>query len=172
MPTKKSLLIGAAVATMSLAGIGSVGVVSAATSPSTSTGNTSIVDKIATKFNLNKADVKAVFDENRSAKIAQHKADQAERLATAVKDGKLTRAQADYITNAQAEIAALRGTSTPDTVTDAVKAQIKTKMDALRTWAKDNNVDVKYLGGGHGGHGHRGGMDGEMPGATKPTDSM
>ncbi|MEK7594505.1 MAG: hypothetical protein AAB436_02630 [Patescibacteria group bacterium] len=174
MPNKKSLLVGAAVATISLAGLGSAGMVSAATTPSTSTDSTSIVDKIATKFKLNKADVKAVFDEDRSARDAERKADQAERLATAVKDGKITQAQADYITKAQAEIQALRGTSTPDTVTDAVKTQIKTKMDALHTWAKDNNVDAKYLGGGHGGHGghgHFGGPDGEMPSTAKSTGS-
>lgn len=160
MPNKKSIVVGVAVAAVTFGGLGSVGIVSAATE-STTSGNTSIVDKIASKFNVSTSDVQAVFDEDRAAKNAERKANQAERLATAVKDGKLTQTQADYITKAQAEMATLKNSSTSDT--DTVRSQIKTKMEALRAWATDNNVDKQYLGGGHGGHG---GPRGGKPSST------
>jgi len=171
MPSKKTLLAGAAVAAVSIGVIGGTGMASAATPSSTAdNSNTSIVDKIATKFNLNKDEVKAVFDEERAAKHAEHKAERAEQLTTAVKDGKLTQAQADYITKAQAEIEALMETATPGTETDTVREQIKAKMEALHTWAKDNNVDFSYLGGGHHGHGGHDGSRGERH-FTKTIDS-
>lgn len=159
MLKKKSIMVGAAIAAVTLGGLGSAGVVSAATS-SSSTGSTSIADKIATKFNLDKAEVKAVFDEERAAHHAERKADQAAKLATAVKDGKLTQAQADYITNAQAEIESLRGSATPDTETDTVREQIKVKMEALHDWAATNNIDEQYVHGGQGGPGGHGGPRG------------
>ncbi len=158
MPSKKSLLVGAAVATVTLGGLGSAGLVSAAVTATdnSDTSKTSVVDKIASKFNLNKAEVQAVFDEDRKSHAAKRSADQATRLAAAVKDGQITQGQADYITNALAEIDKLRTSSSADSSTHS---QIKTKMDALRSWATDNKVDMQFIGhGGHGG-GPRGGGD-------------
>ena len=167
MNIKRSLLVGAAVATVSLGGLGAVSM--ASVSAATDANNqTSIVDKLATKFKLNKADVQAVFDEDRTARDADRAAEQKEKLATAVKDGKLTQAQADYITKAQAEITSLRGTAKPGSESDTAREQLKTKMDALRDWAKTNNVDMQYvMGGGPGGHmgGPRGEKGDTMPAA-------
>ncbi len=162
MNIKQPIIATAALAIVSLAGIGGVTAASAMTNSNSGDG-TSIVDKIASKFNLNAADVKAVFDEDRAAHDTERKADQAERLKTAVTDGKLTQEQADYITKALAEIDTLRGNSTPGDTDDTTRDQIKAKMDALRTWADDNNVDMQYLG--HGGHrgGGFGGPQGEKP---------
>ncbi len=48
-------------------------------------------------------------------------------------------------------------------------------MNALRTWAEENNVDMQYVGrGGHGGPGSGpGGFGGERPagGASTSTDT-
>lgn len=154
MKMKRPLLVGATLATLTMAGVGGLGMASAATSTSSS-GGTSIVDKIAAKFNLNKSDVQAVFDADRQEHEAQMKADQKERLAQAVKDGKITQDQSDYITKALDEIDALRGDSDPRAESDTVRDQIKTKLDALRDWAKQNNVDMQYIGPmGHGPGGH------------------
>jgi polyhydroxyalkanoate synthesis regulator phasin len=158
--SKRTLVAGAAIAAVGMAGVGSVGLASAATDNAAdgSTG-TSIVDKIATKFNLNKDEVKAVFDEERNARHAEMKERQAERLAQAVTDGKLTQEQADHITAAMAEIEALMGNATPGEQSDETHEQIKAKMDALRTWAEANDVDMGEVGlmvrakheGRHGG---------------------
>ena len=178
MNIKKSLLVGAAVATIGVGSLSAVGAVSADTNTSASSSNSasttdkssSLIDKIAAKFNLKTADVKAVFDEDRTARQAEMKANRAERLAQAVTDGKITQAQADYITKAQAEIEALRGTTSPEDETNATRTEIKTKMDALRDWAETNNVDMMYIMGGHGGPGMSG-MHGGPRGDSQGSDT-
>ena len=154
---KKTLIAGAAVAAIGLAAVTGVGLASA---NSTSDGN-SLIDKIATKFNLNRDEVAKVFAENRTERQAQMEAKQAERLDAAVKDGKLTQAQADYIKKARADIKALMDKVEPGKADDATRQALRDKMEALRQWAKDNHVDMRYVGGGfrHGmGHGPGMGM--------------
>lgn len=160
MNMKRSLLVGAAVAAVTVGGLGSVGLVSAAASDTDSadSSTTSLVQKIANKFNVSTSDVQAIFDADRTEKQAEMKADQKERLAAAVTAGELTQAQADHITQALDEIDTLRGTTKPEDEDSTTHDQIKAKMDALRTWADDNSVDMKYVGPG-GGHGP-GGPDG------------
>lgn len=172
--SKRTMLASAAVVAIGIAGVGGVGVASAATSSDSST-STSIVDKIATKFNLNKSDVQAVFDADRTDHQAEMQAKMAERLAQAVTDGKLTQEQADYITNALKDIQSLMGTASPDDASDDTRDEIKTKMEALRTWATDNNIDTKYIGGmmhggGHGGFGGPGGRMGDPRGDKSAAD--
>jgi uncharacterized membrane protein YhiD involved in acid resistance len=156
---KRTMWAGAAIAAVGMASVGGVGVASAATiSSNDSSSQSSLVDKIATKFNLNKSDVQAVFDQDKTDHQAEMQQKVAERLAQAVKDGKITQEQSDYITNALKDIQTLMATTSPDQQTDATRQQIKDKMDALRSWAKDNNIDANYIGGGmmHGGPGGRG----------------
>ncbi len=150
MNVRRKLLVGAAVATAVVGGVGGLGVASAATSTNSSTSDTSIVDKIASKFNLNKADVQAVFDADRKAHEADREAEQKQRLADAVSAGKLTQAQADHVTSVLNEIKTLRGDTDPHNLSDDVRSQIKDKMDALRDWADDNNIDMQYAMLGHG----------------------
>ena len=162
MNIKKPIIATAALAVVSLAGIGGVSAAYATTNSNSNSG-TSIIDKIATKFNLNADEVKAVVDEHRSAHEAERKADHAERLKTAVTNGDITQEQADYITKALAEIQTLKGDTDPREVSDEVREQMKTKMSALRTWAQENDIDMKLIG--HGGHrGGFGGPRGEKPG--------
>ncbi len=154
---KRTLLASAAVAAVGIGTLGTMGMASAAT-PAEDGGSSSIIDKLVSKFSLNKEEVQAVFDEARTERETEMKANQAERRAQAITDGKLTQEQADYITKAVAEIDALRGDSSPEDKDDTVHDQVKAKMDALRTWAEDNDVDMQYVMGGHGGGpGGRGG---------------
>lgn len=157
---KRTIVAGATVATL---GLGVIGAANATTNNTSDTG-TSLIDKIATTFNVNRDQVAALFTADRQEHEAQMQADQAARLAQAVTDGKLTQAQADYITNAQKDIQALRDSSQPGQETDAQRTEMKTKMDALRSWATTNNVDEQYIGGGHGG------PDGGGPGGA-PADA-
>lgn len=158
---KRTLIIGAGVASVGIAGLAGVATTSALTSTE-GDGSTSIIDKLVSKFGLNKDEVKAVFDENRSERMADIKADRAEALKTALSDGKISQAQYDHIVTAQVEIEALIDSSGPrEDQTDEQRAAIKAKFDELRTWFDDQNIDVKDLGigggpGGRGGHGPRG----------------
>ncbi len=159
---KKNLMIAAAAATLSLGAIVPVGM-SMAASAASDTAGTSIVDKIASKFNLNKADVQKVFDEERATHEAERMQKQKEELASLVTAGTLTQAQADKITAKRAEIKAEMDANR-DAMKSKTEAERKTAMEAKKTeldaWAKANGIDVKYLMPGHGGmgHGHRGDM--------------
>ena len=144
MNTKKSLLIAAIVVGVSFAGVSGASLVSAAT---TTTGGTSLAQSIADAFKLNKDDVQNVIDQNRSDNQAKREAKEQNRLTQAVTDKKITQAQADYITKAQADITAVIAATTPKDLTASQKADIKTKTTALRTWAKANNVPVNLIRG-------------------------
>lgn len=155
MNMKRSLLIGVSVASAGLAGVGGVGVASAMTP--TDTNSTSIVDRIASKFNLNKDEVQKVFDEAHKERYTEMQAKQQERLEQAVTDGKLTQEQADHITAATKEISTLMQQAKSSGNSETVRTQIRDKVDALRDWAKENDIDMKYIG--HGGRGYHGGMN-------------
>lgn len=157
MKYNKPVMVGAALAAATLVGLSSVSMVSAATDTA-GTSSSSIVDKLAGRFNLNKDEVQAVFDEDRQARLAERQAEHKQRLAQAVTDGVLTQEQADHITKAQTEIKALMGDARPGEQGQAVREDIRTKMEALRTWADDSNIDMRYVMGG--GHGHRHGHGG------------
>jgi len=163
---KKSLIIGAGVATIGVAGITGVASASALSTTTSSSGSStsssvdsSLIDKLAVKFNLNKEQVKAVFDANRSDHQAAMKASRTAALKVDLSSGKITQAQYDYIVAAQADIDTLMSSAgSPDTQSATVKASIKTKIDALRTWMKSQNLNLSNLGlgfgHGRGDHGH------------------
>jgi len=151
---KRNLIIGAGVASIGIAGVTGVATASALTSTESTTG-TSLIDKLVSKFNLNKAEVRAVFDANRSEHHAAMQADRTAALKTALSDGKVTQAQYDYIVAAQTEIDSLMSSAgTPDTQSDETKAAIKVKLDALKDWMKEQNLSPENIGIGFGRGGH------------------
>lgn len=151
---KRNLIIGAGVASIGIAGITGVATASALTSTDSTTG-TSLIDKLVSKFNLNKDEVQAVFDADRSEHHAAMQAERTAALKTALTDGKLTQAQYDYIVAAQAEIDTLMDTAgAPDTQSDETRAAIKAKLDTLRDWMKEQNLTLENLGLGFGRGGH------------------
>ncbi len=94
-----------------------------------STEHTStLVQKIADKFGLKKEEVQAVFNQQRSDKFES-------RLSQLVANGKITEAQKQVIIGKHQEL-----------------RQAKTKIDfkALKDWATQNGIEVKYLMGGIG----------------------
>ena len=153
MNVKRTMLVSTAVAVTAIGGVGGLGLASAAAATDSSTGDTSIVDKIANKFHLKKSEVQAVFDADRKAHEADREAEQKQKLAEAVTNGTLTQAQADHITAVLNEIKTLRGNTDPHNLSDDVRNQIKDKLDALRDWAKSNNIDMHDVMPGHGPRG-------------------
>lgn len=158
---KQSMLTGATIATLGIAGLTGAGLASA--DSTTSGGQGTLIDTLVSKFNLDKSEVEAVFTADRQEHHAQMETERAAQLAQAVTDGKLTQAQADYITAAHKEIADLMGSGEPGQESDATRTSIRDKMDALRTWATENNVAEQYVGGGPGGRDGHGGPGGHGP---------
>jgi len=166
---KKPLLIAGVVSTIGLAGLGA-GVAHAATSTDSSDNPmSSLVDKIATKFNLNKDEVQALFDENRTEMEAKREEQVKSDLADLVKAGTITQTQADAITAKRAELQTQRESnkdSFKDLTADERKAKMEEERTALEAWAKEQGLDTKYLryvmGHGPGGPGGPG-MRGERP---------
>lgn len=140
-----------------------------------------LVKAIAQKFNLNEAEVQAVFDQQRTQGEANRQTKFEAKLNGLVAAGKLTQAQADLIktkrTELETQMQAQRESWRAETESlkdktqserkAAMEAQ-KTKMEAVRAaleqWAKDNNIPEEYLpmcgAGGLAGHG-RGGRFGQ-----------
>ena len=130
-----------------------------------------LVNAIASKFHLTPSDVQAVFDQQRQtqADAMKKQADQrfSDMLAQAVKDGKLTQAQADLITAKQKEIqtfqTSLQGKSPADRQT-----AMKTESDSLKAWATANNIPQQYVMPFRGGMMRGGGMGRGMRSGRPP----
>lgn len=118
-----------------------------------------LVQRIAEKFNLQQQDVQAVFDEVKNEREVKRLASLEERLSKAVADGKLSETQKQSILTKykelmdkrKAEWERLRQLSPEERRAEMEKARTE-----LETWAKENNIDLKYLltfkvGRHHGG---------------------
>ena len=127
------------------------------TSAYSQTGSSSLVDQLVSKFNLNKDDVQEVFDASHTEQENQAQNNQAEKLAAAVTDGKITQDQADKITAKLAEMKTERENNR-DAMADKTEAEREESMELkkteLSTWAKENDIDISYLRMTNGGQ-HR-----------------
>ncbi len=149
--TKKSVIAAAIVATL---GMGAFGAATAFAATDTSDGHNpmqNLITAIAEKFNLNEADVQAVFDEQHAAMQEARQEDAAEHLAKAVTDGKLTQAQADAIT---ANMASQKTffESLKDMTPEERQEALKTNAESQKSWAEENDIPKEFAPG-HGPHG-------------------
>ncbi|HCC22075.1 hypothetical protein A2480_03405 [Candidatus Uhrbacteria bacterium RIFOXYC2_FULL_47_19] len=142
-------------------GIVGVGTALAYQQPHIGNGMNGLVEALAVKFNLNTADVQAVFDEQHAQIQTNREVNEAERLSQAVTDGKLTQEQADAVTAKREEIRSfMESLSTLDE--SARRDALKTKQDELKKWAEDNGISMPFFRGGlfggrmFGGMGHGG----------------
>ena len=143
MKVKKSLLVAGAVASIGLAGVTSVGAVSAATN-----NRDDLITRIAQKFNLKEDDVEAVVEEHRTQMMEQRqterKAQIATRLQEAVDAGDLT---AEQKTALEAKI-------------QEHTAERQTEREEMQAWAEEQGIDLSEImpfGGGRGGRNGFGG---------------
>lgn len=117
----------------------------------------SLVQKIAAKFNLNQADVQAVFDQDRQEWQQQRQAEMKSRQETyltgLVSQGKITEAQKTLILNKLQELETARQTAMSQTANqtpDERRSAMDAERQELDTWAKQNNIDPQYLMMGFG----------------------
>lgn len=163
---KKSIVTASVTAIVAVTGLTGLGIASAATQTNDSNRMSGLVSAIAKKFNLKESDVQSVFDANRAEMEAKRDNEVKTELATLVKDGKLTQAQADAITAKRAELQKTRDANR-ESMDGKTDTERKVAMDAERAaldkWFNDNGIstDYRYLvfGGGHG-HGGLGGPGG------------
>lgn len=153
---KRSLLAAGVVSSVAFASLAGAGAVSAATNTPATDGPTALIDKIAQKFNLNRDEVKAVFDEEHQTREAEHEKKVEERLNQAVTDGKITSEQKDKIIAKLDELRSTREANREamkDKTDEERKAAMKSERAALEKWATDNGVPMEYLrmGGMRGG---------------------
>ena len=113
-----------------------------------------LIQKLATKFGLKQADVQTVFDEHRNEMNTKREGNYEARMTQLVKNGKITEAQKQLILTKHKELEAKREAN-KDSYKNMTAEQRKAAMDKERTdleaWAKQNNIDVKYLFGGEMG---------------------
>ncbi|HRH31664.1 MAG TPA: hypothetical protein PK950_03280 [Candidatus Paceibacterota bacterium] len=160
--SKKRVLAGSAIIALGLvfAGAGVSKAANATAGAGAGNPMSSLVNAIATKFNLSTTDVQAVFDEQRAQMEKEHEQAFADRLKQAVASGKITQDQADKITAKKAELESLRSSMEGKTE-DEKRAAMKTQMDSLKNWATENNIPADFMmfgmkiegGKGHGGPG-------------------
>ena len=115
----------------------------------------SLVQKIADKFGLNKDEVQAVFDQNRQEHQAQMQTRFEDQLTQDVKDGKITEAQKQLTLTKRQELQANRQTkmeSMRNMTNEERKVAMEKERQETENWAKENGIDLKYLMGGLGGH--------------------
>ncbi|EKE11256.1 MAG: hypothetical protein ACD_15C00113G0021 [uncultured bacterium] len=124
----------------------------------------SIIERMASKFNLNKDEVQKVFDEEREERQKLRQENMEKRLSDAVSRGELTENQKKLILDKKAslrkEAEARReemqknrenlGNMTENerkAFVEERQAEMKKHREEMETWAKNNGIDIKYLMG-------------------------
>lgn len=91
--------------------------------------DSTFVKTFAQKLGVSEDKVKTALDSMKTDRQSEMQKSLEDRLSQLVKNGKITEAQKTLITNKMKEI----------------KANRSAKKEDLQKWAKDNNIDLKYL---------------------------
>jgi hypothetical protein len=154
----KSLIVGGVLGTVGLTSIAGVSMASAESTSGTTSSDpmSSLVQKIASKFNLNKDDVQKVFDDDKAAREAQHDKQIDDRLQKLVDAGTITGAQKTAIESKLKELKQARQADRAE-MKNLSDTERQSKMDErkneLETWAKEQGMDLTKLKGIFGGPG-------------------
>jgi len=134
----------------------------------------SLIEKLVEKFNLNKEEVEAVFKADQEDRKNEMEEKYIAMLDEAVSNGEITSDQKTLILEKREELNKERETKReemkegekPEKPSEEEMAAMKEKMeaerDALKQWAEEKGIDMKYLMGMNGRGGHGGPM-GEAP---------
>lgn len=128
----------------------------------TQTNYPPMVERFAEHFGLKVDDVKTFFDEERQQRQQDMLSDYADFLEEAVNSGDLTENQKDLLISKKEEQQKEMANFQPGSENREDRFEKKqARRDELVQWAKDNNIDQKYLffhsgERGEGGEGGRG----------------
>lgn len=117
-----------------------------------------LVEKIAAAFNLDKAKVQEVVtqveSDHRAERQAEMKDRQEEKLSQLVTEGKITEAQKQAIIKKQAEMKAQYSSDAFKNMTQEQRsAAMEKHRTEMNTWADSQGIDPQYLMQGKGGRG-------------------
>ena len=143
--SKKLILAAGAISTVGLASLAGVSAVSAQSGSSSGQGG--LIDAISSKFNLNKEEVKQVFEAQHEKREAEHEAKQSERLQKLVDNGTITVDQKTAIETKLAELKSDRESNKGSLTPEQRKAKQDEKKAELEAWAEDKNLDLTKLKG-------------------------
>ncbi len=110
--------------------------------------NTSMVQRIAQKFNLSESEVQTVFDEAREEHQTEIKTRFEARLTTAVENGKITETQKQAILTKHDELMAeheAEWEAVKNMTPEERRAHHETERAELETWAEEQGIDLSYL---------------------------
>lgn len=152
-------MVGGILGTVGFTSIAGVSIASAETTTSGSSDPmSSLVQKLATKFNLDKDEVQKVFDENKTAHQAEREQKIAERLQKLVDAGTITTTQKTAIENKLKELRQ-EHKADRETMKDLNDSERQSKIDEkrseLESWAKEQGIDLSKIKGIFGGPGGR-----------------
>lgn len=161
---RKNIVIAGIATAVGVTGLTGFTVANAATERNGSADHrTSLIQAVATKFNLKEADVQSVFNAQHEKMEAEREAEVKAKIAQLVSDGKITQAQADKIIAKRAELKAeheAERAANPDMTREEMRAERSAHRTELEAWAKENGIDSDYLRevfSGPRGHGGPGG---------------
>ena len=111
-------------------------------------GRTSIIQRIAQKFNLNEDEVKTVFEEHKTERQAEMKQKHEEHLNQLVSEGKLTEDQKNALIAKREEMREKYGKNKEDWKNMSKEEKIEKKkawQEEMHNWAEENGIDLKEL---------------------------
>lgn len=155
---KKNIFISSVVMTGLLA-VGSLGVIPVRAQ---SQNQSQIVQRLASRFNLNVDEVQEVFEEERAAHHALMLESFEEKLNEAVAGGKITADQKQMILDKHEEMyAKMDEIRSLNLSPEEMRAKMDQYRSELRAWAESENIDVPLFPFGKGEkRGHKGQMMG------------
>lgn len=125
---KKHTVASVAIAgALGIVGLGTAGTVSALSN--SSSASDSLVNRLVETFNLDKAEVEAVFSEERATREDEMKTERSERLQDLVDEGEITTEQKTAI----------------ETKLEELQTERENERSALESWAEENGIDVRHL---------------------------
>jgi hypothetical protein len=108
----------------------------------------SLVQEIASKFNLNQSDVQAVFTQHRQEMQSKMESNYETYLANLVKSGTITEEQEQLILNEHKQLMSQMQSNVKNAkgmTPEERKAQMQAQMQNVQNWAKQNDINIQYL---------------------------
>jgi len=124
---------------------------------------TTLVQRLVQKFNLDESEVQAVFDEEMADHHAQMQTRMEQRIDKLVTDGKITQEQKQKILDKLEEMhdqMPVDENEFENMTPEQRQSEMQKRKTELEAWAKENGIEVSYLRpnerGGRGGRGMMG----------------